>query len=378
MKAIITTDLSFGDSGKGATVDYLCRKFPVDLVVRYSGGAQCGHNVVLPDGTHHCFSQFGSGTLNGVPTYLDRQVIIDPAALAKEYQALRDYDPQITIHPECLVITPFHILANQKCKKTLEHGTVGRGVGKTKEYWLKYGSDALKVKDIGTPDAVEKLHLMRHRYLLEGLADWECDPTILARSLQRFAFYKVDYEKPKHEFAVYEAAQGILLDEYFGFWPNNTWTSVTSFEVDDSQYDDTLKLGITRCYHTRHGNGPFPTEAHIEIKGEHNKQHEFQGHFRTGYLDTELLRYALEVDPPDVVAVTCLDHKIDKVCTKYDYPILYKGIHGTKENPPERNLWSARPIYQDCCPLEAIKLHASVALTSDGPTWEHRSGSIDF
>lgn len=67
MKAIITVGLGFGDEGKGATVDFLVRERSADLVVRYSGGAQAGHHVVLPDGRRHTFSQFGAGTLAGVP-----------------------------------------------------------------------------------------------------------------------------------------------------------------------------------------------------------------------------------------------------------------------------------------------------------------------
>src|SRR5215472_8223796 len=64
-RAIITVGLGFGDEGKGATVDYLTRHFGADLVVRYCGGSQAGHNVQLPDGRRHTFSQFGAGTLAG-------------------------------------------------------------------------------------------------------------------------------------------------------------------------------------------------------------------------------------------------------------------------------------------------------------------------
>jgi len=69
-RAIVTVGLGFGDEGKGAAVDFLCRRHGADLVVRYSGGSQAGHNVQLPDGRRHTFSQFGAGTLAGVSTYL--------------------------------------------------------------------------------------------------------------------------------------------------------------------------------------------------------------------------------------------------------------------------------------------------------------------
>src|SRR5947209_11414415 len=115
-RAIITIGLGFGDEGKGATIDYLARQYEADLVVRYCGGSQAGHNVQLPDGRRHTFSQFGAGTL-AAPcarprTYLGPAVIIDPPALAREAQHLRDLgvpDPAhlLTIHPRCLVTTPW-------------------------------------------------------------------------------------------------------------------------------------------------------------------------------------------------------------------------------------------------------------------------------
>src|SRR5215475_2292594 len=113
-RAIITVGLGFGDEGKGATVDYLTRKYNADLVVRYCGGSQAGHNVQLPDGRRHTFSQFGAGTLAGrVRTHLGPNVVIDPPALLRETQHLADLGVErptalVTIHPRCLVTTLWH------------------------------------------------------------------------------------------------------------------------------------------------------------------------------------------------------------------------------------------------------------------------------
>src|SRR5206468_1773316 len=82
-RAIVTVGLGFGDEGKGAAVDFLCRRFGADLVVRYGGGSQAGHNVQLPDGRRHAFSQFGAGTLAGVKTYLGPRVVLHPTALIR-------------------------------------------------------------------------------------------------------------------------------------------------------------------------------------------------------------------------------------------------------------------------------------------------------
>src|ERR1700685_717726 len=93
-RVIITVGLGFGDEGKGATVDFLVRHYEADLVVRYCGGSQAGHNVQLPDGRRHTFSQFGAGTLNEpygrVKTWLGPNVIIDPPAMLREARSLEE------------------------------------------------------------------------------------------------------------------------------------------------------------------------------------------------------------------------------------------------------------------------------------------------
>lgn len=113
-RAYIIAGLAYGDEGKGATVDYLCRRFPVGLVVRYNGGSQAGHNVVTPDGRHHTFSQFGSGTfIPGVRTHLSLYMLINPLNMIREEEHLRekgvtDAWDRLSIEGACLVVTPFH------------------------------------------------------------------------------------------------------------------------------------------------------------------------------------------------------------------------------------------------------------------------------
>src|SRR5262245_29158031 len=117
-RAVITVGLGFGDEGKGAAVDFLCRHLGADLVVRYCGGSQAAHNVVLPDGRRHVFAQFGSGTLAEVPTHLGRHVIISPTALEPEAAHLRELgvaDPfaLLTVDRRALVATPYHRAMNR-------------------------------------------------------------------------------------------------------------------------------------------------------------------------------------------------------------------------------------------------------------------------
>lgn len=85
MNHVAVVDLGYGDAGKGTVVDWLCATRRVHTVVRFNGGAQAAHNVVLRDGRHHTFAQFGAGTFHpGVGTHLSRHVVVDPLALAAE------------------------------------------------------------------------------------------------------------------------------------------------------------------------------------------------------------------------------------------------------------------------------------------------------
>mgnify|MGYP001811918586 CR=1 FL=1 len=118
MKAIVTVGLGFGDEGKGATVDFLTRELNAELVIRYSGGAQAGHNVQLTDGRRHTFSQFGSGTFAGAKTYLGPRMVICPSTLVPEAEHLqrlgvRQPKSLLTAHPDCLLATDAHRFMNR-------------------------------------------------------------------------------------------------------------------------------------------------------------------------------------------------------------------------------------------------------------------------
>src|SRR5262249_27789272 len=175
-RAIITVGLGFGDEGKGATVDYLTRLYEADLVVRYCGGSQAGHNVQLPDGRRHTFSQFGAGTLAATSrpcrTYLGPAVVIDPLALLREAAHLSELGVKepiglLTIHPQCLVTTLWHKTLNRLREITrgaAKHGSCGQGIGEARSYWLKHGQDAIFAADLHDVGVLrQKLELQRQR-----------------------------------------------------------------------------------------------------------------------------------------------------------------------------------------------------------------------
>src|SRR5207249_5160629 len=137
-------------------------------------------NVQLPDGRRHSFSQFGAGTLAAMParprTYLGPNMIIDPPAMAREADHLTGLgveDPAhlLTIHPRCLVTTPWLKILNQLrelARADAKHGSCGQGIGETRHYCLKYGEDAVFAADLRELDVLRhKLELQRQLILLE-------------------------------------------------------------------------------------------------------------------------------------------------------------------------------------------------------------------
>lgn len=335
MKAIITVGLGFGDEGKGATVDFLTRELSAGLVVRYCGGAQAGHNVELPDGRRHTFSQFGAGTLAGAKTYLGPRMILSPATLPPEAEHLRSLgvdDPWslLTVHPDCLIATTCHVLMNrlrERARGDARHGSCGLGIGETRHYWLQYGQDAVFARDLLDPPTLRsKLTLLRERLLLQmqelphldgALAallhqSWPLDEANLLQGVSEEL--AMASRMPSSDTVIFEGAQGVLLDEWKGFHPYTTWSTVTPLHAREilAEYPaaETTVLGVTRAYATRHGAGPFPTwsrDMSRRMIDRGNPRNDWQGAIRFGPLDLVLSRYAAGVAEVDGIFVNCLD-----------------------------------------------------------------------
>lgn len=352
-RAIFTVGLGFGDEGKGATVDFLLREFSADLVVRYCGGSQAGHNVVLPDGRRHTFSQFGSGALAGAATYLGEQMILHPPALHREAAHLRELtgrDPflKLAVHPRALVTTVYHQELNrlrELSRGEARHGSCGHGIGEARHYWLKHGQDAIFAADLKDADTLAgKLELLRQRALLEiqefaarlpseshpRLAVFFDPAAFVAGELARLGTgITLQPAMPACTTAIFEGAQGVLLDEWRGFHPYTTWSTVTlhhAFALAEAAgVEEVCTLGVTRAYLTRHGAGPFPTwqpDLDNRLADPGNPANPWQGGMRKGWLDLVLLRYAAAAagGPLDGLAVNCLDHLSDRsprICTAY-------------------------------------------------------------
>jgi adenylosuccinate synthase len=416
-RAIITVGLGFGDEGKGATVDFLARQLEADLVVRYCGGSQAGHNVQLPDGRRHTFSQFGAGTVANASdpprTYLGPNVIIDPLALVREARHLIElgvHDPSrlLTIHPRCLVATPWHQTLNRLrdlSRGDAKHGSCGQGIGEARSYWLKYGEDAVFAADLRHLDRLRhKLELQRQRTLLElqnfidridadalGEFDlWEWNAEAVAWDLHEALSDGLVFDAavPAFRTAIFEGAQGVLLDEYRGFHPYTTWNTVTPHHawelVHAMDIEAVALLGITRAYTTRHGEGPLPTfatELTNRLQDSGNPWNRWQGGLRCGWLDLPLVRYAAAVAGPlDGNVVNHLDQVRQADCQVCD---TYRNVTLTPSAAPQlswqdrltQELYQAEPVLSPATPdriVLSLSELAPVVMTSSGPTYEHR------
>jgi len=338
-------DLGFGDAGKGLFTDALCRRWPVHTVVRFNGGAQAGHNVVLPDGRHHTFSQFAAGSfVPGVHTLLASPVVVHPTALLVEEAILRgagvaDALSRLGIAGDCRVTTPWHQAAGrlrERLRGAHAHGSCGVGVGETVSHALDHPGEALRYADLASPRlAREKVTAIRRTLaaqfnpeVLEAagedavafhdatLADrWLAQACALARQVAPLVDAQVAQRLARDGTTLFEGAQGVLLDEGRGFHPHTTWSDVTPAAAErvlaSAGIDAPLvRLGIVRAYATRHGAGPLPThDSALDALAEpHNGDAGWQGRFRRGHPDAVLLRYAVEATGPlDGLLVSHLD-----------------------------------------------------------------------
>src|ERR1044071_3564688 len=138
MRARAVLGASFGDEGKGLTVDYLCARGGAGVVVRFSGGANAGHTVITPEGDRHVFRSVGSGAFSGVPTFWSPFFVVNPIAILMELRQLDALGvrPELYASPECLVTTFADILINQRLEDARgsgRHGSTGMGLSETIE-----------------------------------------------------------------------------------------------------------------------------------------------------------------------------------------------------------------------------------------------------
>jgi adenylosuccinate synthase len=256
-KAVI--GVGFGDEGKGITTDYLCPLSNNVLVVRFSGGQQAGHTVVL-NGIRHVFSNFGSGTLRGIPTYWSKYCIVDPVGLINELTALVEngINPLIYIDERCPITTPYDIYSNRKLEKKNQHGSCGVGIGTTVNreehfYTLHFGDlfypEIFKIK----LEAIKQFYGFDEEINIDYFLDY-VDIVLNCKNIKSIYSFPDKFDE-----IIFEGSQGLLLDPNIGFFPHVTRANVGSKNILDAGFKPELYL-VTRAYQTRHGNGQMINE----------------------------------------------------------------------------------------------------------------------
>lgn len=422
-EAHIVVDLGFGDSGKGTVVDHLVRCTGARLVVRFNGGAQAGHTVVLPDGRFHTFSQIGAGAfVPEVETYLSRFTLVHPGGLMQEARRLEQIGvrrvlERVIVDPEALLITPFHQAANRLreiLRADSPHGSCGLGIGETASDALEFPNEAIRMGELSEPGSVtarllrcqqRKWELFSHhrRALLEhplGAGEMAVleSAEIAGRWLHSVEqlLTGVRVARPLlPEKVVFEGAQGVLLDEWRGFHPHTTWSTCTfanALELLEGWEGEVTRWGILRSYATRHGAGPFPTEdtAPDDLTEPHNATGPWQGGFRRGWLDLSLARYAIDCcEKVDALALTHLD----RMREGWKLGLSYDGLDPEFQERGRvrlgrfqdldyqerlgRALTEVRPVYEEVAPEEFCTrvedlLQTPVRLESWGPCYSDK------
>lgn len=323
----IVVGAGFGDEGKGHVVNALVsralntpgREGLKVMVVRFNGGHQAGHTVVHK-GSRHVFSSFGSGTLQGAPTYWGPACTFYPVAFMREYQDLLNMNvmPEIYVNPWCPVTTPFDVNSNCSDQLNLKHGTTGTGFGATidrhehhyKLFFMDLFIDSvLKIKLKNIMDYYEANNTVMLGKFLDVIKAMKKLATLHMAEPSILTHYQL----------IFEGAQGILLDQDYGFFPHVTRSTTTTKNALSMALDSSsVTYYVTRCYQTRHGNGPMTNRQHplvLDHKntlGETNRTNRYQGDFRVAPFDMDLFKYALDIDAvhnhgPKVGVVTCMD-----------------------------------------------------------------------
>ena len=419
MSNVVVVGSQWGDEGKGKIVDWLSHR--ADVVVRFQGGHNAGHTLVI-DGKTYKLSLLPSGVVRGKLSLIGNGVVVDPWALLDEIERIGKLGVAVTpdvlrIAENVCLILPLHGVidrAREDARGGNKIGTTGRGIGPA--YEDKVARRAIRLCDLTDRDLlVAKIDdlLVHHNALLTGLGAEErfTRDEVLAK-LDEIAPKLLPYMDPVwrtlHEARrarkriLFEGAQGAMLDIDHGTYPFVTSSNTvaaqaatgTGFAVGQIGY----VLGITKAYTTRGGSGPFPSELHDEIgKLLGERGHEFGTVTgrprRCGWFDAVAVRQAIKTGGIDGIALTKLDvldglAKI-KVCTGYrhkgaiiDYlpsspraqaeiEPVYETIEGWSESTQGARSWADLPA-------TAIKyirrieelIEAPVAMLSTSPERE--------
>jgi adenylosuccinate synthase len=346
MSNVVVTGIQWGDEGKGKVVDWLAEK--ADVVVRFQGGHNAGHTLVI-DGVTYKLSLLPSGVVSNTPSVVGNGVVINPWAMFDEIARIEEQGVKITpeilkISENATLILPLHSEMDNIKEKLAgkgKIGTTGRGIGPA--YEDKVARRAIRVCDLAEEETlkakVEKI-CAHHNALRRGLGEQETKPAELLEQLKEMAPRLLPYSCPAWKFLndeikegkklLFEGAQGVMLDNDFGTYPfvtsSNTISGQASTGSGVGPSSLGYVLGIAKAYTTRVGAGPFPTELFDEVGDEIAKKgHEFGTvtgrKRRCGWFDAVLVKQAVKVCGVTGIALMKIDvldgMKELKICKGY-------------------------------------------------------------
>ena len=347
-KSLVVIGAQWGDEGKGKIIDILTEK--ADLVVRFQGGHNAGHTLVI-DGEKTVLHLIPSGIFNDAKCLIGNGVVLHLPTIIKEIEYLEskgiDVQSKLMISSQCPLILPSHIAIDEAREKSLGKnaiGTTGRGIGPV--YEDKVARRAVHVMDLFEEDLFRsKLTSLTtyHNFLLEKL--YESEGTDLEGTykdwMNHFNKIKnliVDSSEVVNNFKsqgsniLFEGAQGSMLDIDQGTYPfvtsSNTLSGAASLGSGSGPLDIDGVLGITKAYATRVGSGPFPTEIEDDY-GKHMAKVgvEFGATTgrprRCGWLDLVALRKAVNINSISHLCITKIDvlDGLDKILVAEKYKI---------------------------------------------------------
>jgi len=333
MANVVVVGSQWGDEGKGKIVDWLSER--ADVVVRFQGGHNAGHTLVVGDVVYK-LSLLPSGVVRrGKLSIIGNGVVVDPWALVDEIARIGDLGVAVT--PETLkiaentaLILPSHGAvdrAREKASGMAKLGTTGRGIGPA--YEDKVGRRAVRLCDLADETLLaERLDalLLHHNAILRGLGSPEFARDEVMAKLLAVApavlpyadrvWRTLDSARRRGDRILFEGAQGAMLDVDHGTYPFVTSSNTVAGQVAAGAGTGVgaigYVLGITKAYTTRVGTGPFPSELHDEtgeLLGERGREFgTVTGRRRRcGWFDAVLVRQAVKIGGIDGIALTKLD-----------------------------------------------------------------------
>ncbi len=371
MANVAVVGSQWGDEGKGKIVDWLSER--ADVVVRFQGGHNAGHTLVI-DGVTYKLSLLPSGIVRpGKLSLLGNGVVIDPWALLEEIDTVTALgvavDPdRLRIADNAALILPMHReLDNlrEAASGSGKIGTTGRGIGPA--YEDKIGRRAIRAGDLIHPEVLRSRigrALQHHNALRAGMAATPVDGEALFDGLMEIApriapylervWERLDRLRRDGKRILYEGAQGAMLDVDHGTYPFVTSSNTVAGQaaIGSGQGPGAIGyvLGITKAYTTRVGAGPFPTEQDNETGARLGERgHEFGTVTgrprRCGWFDAVMVRQSIKVGGIDGIALTKLD-VLDgferlKICTGYRLggDLLHHFPSGESEQAAVEPVW---------------------------------------